>query len=139
MCFSIWQGITLGTPGCTPFGIYYAPSPVSTSIQHPNRYVRTKLRCPGPLVSFQSQDTAQRLLHHPRSYHTPCTLPCTRTAPLDQGPRSLCEAASLFLVSPHPRTSTHTSPCPLILLFLIRVGSCSSTIEILARPHVYAC
>lgn len=39
-------------------GYIMAPSPVSASIQHPDRYVRTKLRCPGPLVSFQSQDTA---------------------------------------------------------------------------------
>lgn len=30
MRFSIWQGITLGTPGCTPFGIYYPNSPVSS-------------------------------------------------------------------------------------------------------------
>lgn len=139
MCFPIWQGITLGTPGCTPFGIYYAPLP-SLSLNTTSRQVcEDQIEMSWPLGFFSITRHSPKATPHPRSYQTPCTLPCTRTAHLDQSPRSLCEAASLFLVSPHLRTSTHTPPCPLVLLFLIRVGSCSSAIEILAQPHVYAC
>lgn len=135
MCFPIWQGITLNTPGCTPtWDILCPPAPVSASIQPPDRYVRTKLRCPGPLVSFQSQDTAQRLLHHPRSHHTPCPVLglLTWTRALDLSVKQ--PPCSLSHPIPGPRFSPSPGPT-----FPYQMGSCSSAIEILAQPHVYAC
>lgn len=104
MCFPIWQGITLNTPGCTPTWDILCPPHPSLSLNTTSRQVcEDQIEMSWPLGFFSITRHSPKAT--PPSKVTPHTLPRTRTAHLDQGPRSLCEAASLFLVSPHSRTT----------------------------------